>query len=215
MWSEKTMLITDCFTTFQGEGAFTGSPATFLRLYGCNRDCAFCDEKQEEQNKQEKGIEEVYKIIKKGYEQLPPNNKLLIITGGEPFLQHDEVTSLIKLIKNSLKMRIHIETNGTVHKIIPADRVTISPKDENKLKETVTFFAKKYPYPTDFKFLLTLENMDRLIHQINNLSLLKHVYLQPEYSQAEQIIDRLIKIYPQIHKQITISIQTHKYLNQK
>lgn len=46
MASADQLLVSSSFFTFQGEGPFTGHPAVFLRLAGCNigakEDCAFC-----------------------------------------------------------------------------------------------------------------------------------------------------------------------------
>ena len=37
------MKINETFISLQGEGHFTGTPAFFLRLSGCNLQCPFCD----------------------------------------------------------------------------------------------------------------------------------------------------------------------------
>ena len=36
----------EVFPTLQGEGEYTGSPAYFIRLAGCDVGCAWCDVKE-------------------------------------------------------------------------------------------------------------------------------------------------------------------------
>ena len=38
-----TLRVNEIFYSLQGEGHFTGTPAVFLRLSGCNLRCPFCD----------------------------------------------------------------------------------------------------------------------------------------------------------------------------
>ena len=41
------MKVNEIFYSLQGEGRFTGRPAVFLRLSGCNQRCPFCDTRHE------------------------------------------------------------------------------------------------------------------------------------------------------------------------
>ena len=35
--------VNEIFNSWQGEGFFTGTPCTFIRLSGCNLNCEWCD----------------------------------------------------------------------------------------------------------------------------------------------------------------------------
>ena len=37
------MRVNEIFYSIQGEGRYTGTPAIFIRLAGCNLRCDFCD----------------------------------------------------------------------------------------------------------------------------------------------------------------------------
>lgn len=96
----------EIFYSLQGEGARCGTPAVFLRLAGCNLHCTWCDTKYS----WGKGIElppaaVAQKILAWGCPSL-------VITGGEPLQQSDELVSLISLLPGD--MYIEIETNGTI-----------------------------------------------------------------------------------------------------
>ena len=216
--NNQNLLLTEYFTTFQGEGGSTGSPATFIRLYGCNLNCKFCDEQKQEIVKPiSLTVNETYKLITKELKKLPLHNKLLVITGGEPFLQYEQLRELIKKINHEQpNTEIHIETNGSIQKHLTVDKCVVSPKwlEETELNKCVNYFINKYSC-VEFKFVITLENINYLINYINHNPCIQNVYLQPETSNAPQITTEIIRKYPYIRKPFKISSQTHKFLKQK
>jgi len=94
------------FNTIQGEGPFTGKPAVFIRLAGCNLQCPLCDTDYTTG----RHWEEVASIVQavKLYRNEP---SLVVITGGEPFRQN--LTPLVNTLVAE-GYTVQIETNGTL-----------------------------------------------------------------------------------------------------
>jgi organic radical activating enzyme len=91
--------------TMQGEGPYAGTPATFVRLTGCNLACRLCDTEYT-------GTRDLLipnKVLER-VNQLP-RRKLVVITGGEPFRQN--IIPLVACLLRSGR-DVQIETNGTV-----------------------------------------------------------------------------------------------------
>ena len=103
--------IVEIFPTLQGEGPFSGWPAVFVRLGGCNLACEFCDTEFENyQNfSVEKIIEEVVKLAKNDENEVV--RKLVVITGGEPLRQ--PVESFCEELTR-LGFLVQFETNGII-----------------------------------------------------------------------------------------------------
>lgn len=119
------------FYTVQGEGPYSGVPALFIRLAGCNLRCAGCDTEYT----QGRDTMSVNAIMERAAELVPesatgqrPN--LFVITGGEPLRQN--ISFLLHTILKQPGCMVQIETNGTYAP--PADfpergvRVVCSPK---------------------------------------------------------------------------------------
>jgi len=115
--------------TIQGEGRSTGQQATFLRLYGCNLACSWCDSAYTWRTKEEwihdwdstvynwndeAHRRNIYNLIDE-LEKIKGSSRLLVVTGGEPLLQAHGVFLLVKMIEeHDLFDRVEIETNGTM-----------------------------------------------------------------------------------------------------
>lgn len=84
------MRVNEIFYSIQGEGRYTGTPAIFIRLAGCNLRCDFCD--TEHQPYQDLTEEEIMRQIA----DFPTSH--VVITGGEPMLQITQ--SLIHRLRN-------------------------------------------------------------------------------------------------------------------
>lgn len=191
--------VNEIFNSFQGEGVYAGTPATFLRLSGCNLNCSFCDTDFKDYD--ELTVSMVKNIIVENMEK--HKTDILVITGGEPLLQYDEVNQLI----NQLNYKVQVETNGTIIKVPLNATYMISPKKEI---EKIFKFYKNYD-KAYFKFIIQdnhdLQQINELIQEYNYN---KEVYLQPVYQNAQEITKLILKKH--LPFKYKISGQLHKYL---
>ena len=109
------------FATIQGEGAFSGHSAYFIRLGGCDVGCHWCDVKESWplQGFPMMSADEILKSV------LNSGMSTVVITGGEPTMHNlHPLTEVLR--KNN--MRTHIETSGTNMLSGTWDWITFSPK---------------------------------------------------------------------------------------
>jgi len=116
--------IAERFMSIQGEGRYAGFPAYFIRLSGCNFLCnwlkkdgtrEFCDTVEVwKTTKEETTPENLMQAIFSECKQIKYFSDLhIIITGGEPALQKEEITKFIELGKQK-NMFFELETNGSI-----------------------------------------------------------------------------------------------------
>jgi 7-carboxy-7-deazaguanine synthase len=131
--------VKECFLTLQGEGAQAGSRAVFLRFAGCNlwsgreqdragAQCNFCDTDFVGTDGQGGGKFRSADELAAGVAELwgeGEEYRLVVITGGEPMLQLDEL--LIEAL-HARGFRVAIETNGTLPAAPGLDWICVSPK---------------------------------------------------------------------------------------
>ena len=114
--------LAEIFYSVQGEGTWTGTPAVFVRLAGCNLSCAFCD--TDYALKFFASVEDVVARVRAVGGDCP----MVILTGGEPLAQR-ETLALIAALRADGR-RVHIESNGTMPAELPSDVwLTVSPKE--------------------------------------------------------------------------------------
>jgi 7-carboxy-7-deazaguanine synthase len=168
MMSEKStsrsLLVSEVFSSIQGEGVNLGTPCVFLRLAICNLHCWYCDTKYTwlysdkmlqlvEADLKRLGFEngdspgdlQVYDRSKETRELSLEDVESsimsfrinhLVVTGGEPMLQQEELAYLASRLKNRKnQFFIEAETNGTIEpneKLLTfIDQWNVSPKFES------------------------------------------------------------------------------------
>lgn len=100
--------ISDIFVSYQGEGTFMGSRQLFVRFYGCNLSCAYCDT-----------IQSSYKSFTKEallgkILDFENDYNELVLTGGEPLLHADFLKEFLPLFMRNSRKKVYLETNGTL-----------------------------------------------------------------------------------------------------
>jgi 7-carboxy-7-deazaguanine synthase len=151
------LLVSETFTTLQGEGPSAGQFAHFIRLGGCNLHCRWCDtpytwafDKRHadfhDSGKQYNPTTElrmvtITDLVQEILETYPP---LCVITGGEPMLQYDQLYEVIRQVSEQSETRFEIETAGTVP---PGNLMNAGTVDFNvspKLQDSGNPLSKRY-----------------------------------------------------------------------
>lgn len=111
------MKVNEIFYSIEGEGKRAGMPCVFIRLYGCNLNCSYCDTRYSCENEEysEMSIDEIIaKVMEYGCRNVT-------ITGGEPLL-HTDLIELLRALKKGL-YEVNIETNGSFMPLSKMDNV--------------------------------------------------------------------------------------------
>ena len=187
------------FLTVQGEGAYTGTAAWFIRLGGCDVGCAWCDVK-------ESWDVNAHPHVTAGTlvdEAVASKAPICVVTGGEPAM-HD-LTALTEGLQ-AAGIRTHIETSGTHPLTGSWDWVTFSPK--------------RFKAPLDAIYAQTDELKVNVVNRQDlewgrelaaRLEAPARLYFQPEWDRREQVLDYTVA-FVQENTEWRISLQTHKYL---
>lgn len=211
------------FVSLQGEGKYVGMPSTFVRLYGCNLGCEWCDERSTWINPDDKrDTVAVQALVDQVSAEGTPRH--VVVTGGEPMLQVGGVTNLLSSLHRQF---ITLETNGTFFDRSLAewvDLVSLSPKVfdyRDSLSglpdQAVTdwlVFAKNSSLEVQVKLVVAdrdeLEIAAKTLDFYKSLRILsdEEAIIQPQYqlhgvsakSLGDRVIDRGLRFLPQAHK---------------
>jgi len=200
-------LVREIFASLQGEGVQSGRVAVFLRFAGCNlwsgreadratARCRFCDtdfiggDRFADADGLADAVEAAWPVAEAA-------NRLVIVTGGEPALQLDEV--LIAAL-HQRGFAIAVETNGTLPLPPGLDWICVSPKAGNRLavvkgNELKLVFPQDGADPAEFESLA-----------------FDHFLLQPMDGPAQQDNTRAALHYCLSHPRWRLGLQLHKSL---
>ncbi|CAG7624731.1 7-carboxy-7-deazaguanine synthase [Paenibacillus solanacearum] len=102
----------EIFETVEGEGTRAGFPTVFVRLFGCNLRCTWCDTKYSYPPAEAEHVLTIGQIVEQATSY---SSTHLCLTGGEPLLYGDKSASLIEaLVATGRFTDLHIETNGAI-----------------------------------------------------------------------------------------------------
>ena len=192
--------VMEAFYTLQGEGAFSGRAAYFIRLGGCDVGCHWCDVKESwDVNAHPK---QTIDELVAGALEYP--GRMVVITGGEP-LMHD-LTTLTSALQAS-GFQTNIETSGVCQAVTGSwDWICFSPKkfkQPNPAMYTRADELKVIIYnASDFAFAESF-----VPHLRPNCRLL----LQPEWGRSDEMLPRIVE-YVKANPQWQVSLQTHKFM---
>jgi organic radical activating enzyme len=188
------LALAEIFYSVQGEGTWTGTPAVFIRLAGCNLNCRFCDTDYALQ-----AFASVGEVVAR-VRELGGDCPMVILTGGEPLAQ-TESSALIEALRADGR-RVHIESNGTVPVELARDVwLTVSPKE--RLHPAMALRAN------EVKLIVDGRVPDEWLASFAGRVV--PVFLQPEGNKPVnvQLAIEAAKAQPERYR---LSLQTHKFI---
>lgn len=192
--------VMEAFLTLQGEGAFSGQAAWFIRLAGCDVGCSWCDVK-ESWDAAKHPVRSVADIVAEAASQPA---RIAVVTGGEPLLY--DLGPLTLALRNA-GFRTHVETSGSSPLSGEWHHICFSPK----------------------KFKAPVQGFHALADELKVVVFNKHdlqwaeghamftrpdcaLYLQPEWGKREAMTPLVVE-YILHHPRWRVSLQTHKYMD--
>lgn len=144
------MKIVELFKSIEGEGIRTGKVATFIRGFGCNCHCVYCDSLYAIEGKYANQYPDmsVEEIVNKCKEFRTP---YVTFTGGEPLIQPQAKELIEALLEEGFE--VNVETNGAVD---------IAPFKKELLTNLTSYSHDKLIFTIDYKSLSSGEN-DKMI----------------------------------------------------
>jgi 7-carboxy-7-deazaguanine synthase len=217
--------ISEIFESIQGEGIYLGERQVFVRFFGCNLQCSFCDTSLADFK--EYGVDDLKsEILKfKGFQTVS-------LTGGEPLCQAEFLETFLASCAGS-SLRFYLETNGTLPSELKriVDRVDIIAMDfkltsstggREYWKEHELFLKTAIKKDVFVKMVITqnttgqdiLASADIISRTRPDIS----VVLQPDGLQWSELLEKMtffkdilvcrgmhdVKMVPQAHKLVGI-----------
>ncbi len=182
--------IAEVFASIQGEGLYLGEKQIFIRFFGCNIKCSYCDTKPDRFSEYEPDeLFEEIKLYRDKYHSIS-------FTGGEPLVQKDFLRDVLKLISKE-NFRNYLETNGTL---------------PDELKEVIGYFdivAMDIKLPSS----TGLDSFWQAHRNFLKIASRKEVFLKAVICKATQETDLIyaIKLIKETNKSALLVLQPNSY----
>ena len=211
------MKVVEIFPSIEGEGKRAGALTTFIRLYGCNLNCSYCDTRYGCEGK-EYTVMSVNEILDQ-CECFKFKN--ITVTGGEPLIHPGIEKLLEELVLKGYE--VNVETNGTEE--------PLHFGCEKKSCHGNVFYTMDYKCPSSgmeghmngnalrslgdndvLKFVVgERDDLDKALEVLETLTPSAQVYFSPVFDKIDpkEIVEYLIQ------KRLTkcrVQIQMHKVI---
>ena len=211
-YSKRTLKVNEIFSSIEGEGIRTGQLVTFIRLYGCNLNCSYCDTRYSCENGDYK-IMTVLDILAE-VERL--NISRVTLTGGEPLI-HPFVGELINALIDE-GYEVNIETNGSIdiypytlkeNVIITMDYKSISSGENSKMNPANLGYLREQDV---LKFVVgNKEDLADMKDVIKNYNPKSSIFVSPIFNQIE--ISEIVEfIKDNKLNEVRVQVQLHKII---
>ena len=224
--SRNVLPVTEIFLSIQGEGTLIGTPMVFIRLWGCNMACTWCDttyswapEYHGKTPLQKFTPQELASHLMTRY----PNVSWFNFTGGEPTIHWKRIIHVIKILKENKKLTC-IQTNGKAFppELIILDKICMDVKCPTSGEQSQLEYITRLRPQDDLKFVIANEKdwkfMEKVVssHETKATIILQPVLWENEdlssyYERIRWMVQKLkqspallkkekIRILPQFHQ---------------
>lgn len=212
--------VVEIFDSIEGEGKRAGELCTFVRFYGCNLNCSYCDTPYGKDGGKytEMELDEIIGKLR---------HRNVTLTGGEPMIQPGFITLVAALA--GLGYSVNIETNGsqTPLNVVGDVFYTMDWKCPSSGMDSKMDLRRLYVLSKDdvLKFVVGTEkdllevekvlcDLRRTCRSVNgNSEDMPYIYISPVFGQMEpaRIVD-FMKSNLQYFKKLRVQLQLHKFI---
>lgn len=204
------MKVVEIFNSIEGEGKRAGLPATFIRLFGCNLRCSYCDSMYavEGSNYKEMSISEILEVL----DNFDCPN--VTVTGGEPLI-HKDIVEFLKILCDK-GYWVNVETNGSIslpyrdldnRLFYTVDYKTTSSGMKNSMLKEILLTENDV-----LKFVVgTQQDLNEALLWYNELNYKPEIYVSPVFGNIEpkQLVEFILKNKLWNWK---VQLQLHKFI---